>query len=373
MNSDVGNQEFIKKINRRLVLKKIKESDGISRAQIAKELMLSKTTVSAIADEFIAKKMIIESGKNAVKKGSGRPAKLLIYNPRSAYGIGVDIGGTKILVIITDLSGETVLVKKVPTTNSVEQITTLVEECISEAGLKSSDIFGMGVGVPGTVSPEGVVIRAKSLRWFNLNLKEQLAKHFDFPIFIGNDVNYAAIGEQWKGSGDRASNMYFISIGTGIGSAIISDDRIVRGYQYRAGELGYFIDIEDVRQKNFNVLGELGTFEKKVSGTALGSHGFATEELFQKFSSGDPKAADIIREFVIRLSIVIANAICILNQEKVVLGGGVSESLQPMIYEIAETVGQLIPMKADICLATLGSRAGALGAIADAIVQVEES
>ena len=62
--------------------------------------------------------MIIESGKNAVKKGSGRPAKLLIYNPRSAYGIGVDIGGTKILVIITDLSGETVLVKKVPTTNS---------------------------------------------------------------------------------------------------------------------------------------------------------------------------------------------------------------------------------------------------------------
>ena len=231
----------------------------------------------------------------------------------------------------------------------------------------------MGVGVPGTVSPEGVVIRAKSLRWFNLNLKEQLAKHFDFPIFIGNDVNYAAIGEQWKGSGDRASNMYFISIGTGIGSAIISDDRIVRGYQYRAGELGYFIDIEDVRQKNFNVLGELGTFEKKVSGTALGSHGFATEELFQKFSSGDPKAADIIREFVIRLSIVIANAICILNPEKVVLGGGVSESLQPMIYEIAETVGQLIPMKADICLATLGSRAGALGAIADAIVQVEES
>ena len=76
---------------------------------------------------------------------------------------------------------------------------------------------------------------------------------------------------------------------------------------------------------------------------------------------------------MIRLSIVIANAICILNPEKVVLGGGVSESLQPMIYEIAETVGQLIPMKADICLATLGSRAGALGAIADAIVQVEES
>lgn len=373
MNCDTGNQEFIKKINRKLVLRKIKESGEISRAQIAKELSLSKTTVSAIVDEFVEKKLVIETGVSASGKGGGRPAKMLVYNPRSAYGIGVDIGGTKIMLAITDLSGEAVLTKKVKTTNRIEELVALIRDSIAEAGLREEDIIGMGVGVPGTVSPEGIVVRAKSLSWFNFNLKKSLMEQVPFPVFIGNDVNYAAVGERWKGSGNQASNIYFISIGTGVGSAIICDDHIVRGAQYRAGELGYFIDIEDVRSKNFNVLGEMGTFEKKVSGTALGSHGVEAEELFRKFSEGDEEAGTVIREFILRLSIAIANAICILNPDRVVLGGGVSESLEPMIYEIRETVSMLVPIRAEICLATLGSRAGALGAIADAIEQVEES
>lgn len=373
MNCDTGNQEFIKKINRKLVLRKIKEGGEISRAQIAKELSLSKTTVSAIVDEFVEKKLVIETGISVSGKGGGRPAKMLIYNPKSAYGIGVDIGGTKIMLAITDLNGELVRLKKVKTTNQVVELAGLIRDFIAEAGLKTEDVIGMGVGVPGTVSPEGVVVRAKSLSWFNYDLKKAFMEYFSFPIFIGNDVNYAAVGERWKGSGNQASNIYFISIGTGVGSAIICDDRIVRGAQYRAGELGYFIDIEDVRLKNFNVLGEMGTFEKKVSGTALGSHGMDAEELFGLFSRGDEGAGAVIREFILRLSIAIADAICMLNPDRVVLGGGVSESLEPMLEEIRDTVSMLVPIRAEICLATLGSKAGAMGAIADAIEQVEES
>ncbi len=373
MISDVGNQDLIKRINRKLVLKKIKEKGTVSRVQIAKELHLSKSTVSGIVDGLIARQVIMETGEAISPKGGGRPARMLVYNPQSKYGIGLDIGGTKILIMITDLAGDIRLQKKLPTSNQVETIISEVRDCIQEAQLSESDIIGMGVGVPGTVDENGVVIRAKSLSWYNFALKKQLEGAFSFPVVIGNDVNCAACGEQWLGSGNQSDSLYFISIGTGIGSAIICEGRIMNGSQYRAGEACYLTDIEDVRNKQFNVLGEMGTLERKISGTALGSHGRSAEELFAAYSNGDRDAAVQIKEFILYLSIAIANAVSLLNPERVVLGGGVSDSLPSVIYEIQDTVSMLTPIRADVCLATLGNQAGALGAIGLAIRQAEEN
>lgn len=373
MITDVGNQELIKKINRRLVLKKIKDSGTISRVQIARELNLSKSTVSSIVDGLIEKQVIIETGEAVPPKGGGRPARMLIYNPQSKYGIGIDIGGTKILIVITDLAGKIVLKKKLPTTNKVEEIVKETRESIAHVNLKEHDIIGMGVGVPGTVDNDGMVIRAKSLSWFNLRLKDILEKEFPFPVVVGNDVNMAACGEQWLGSGAKSDDMFFISIGTGIGSAIISNGRIIDGYQFRAGEACYLTDVEDIRNKQFNVLGEPGTLERKISGDALGACGRSAEALFAAYSQGEPEAVGIIKNFILYLSVTIANVISLLNPERVVMGGGVSDSLPLVLYEIRDTVNMLTPIKADICLSSLGNQAGALGAIATAITHVEEN
>lgn len=158
-----------------------------------------------------------------------------------------------------------------------------------------------------------------------------------------------------------------------MGSAIICDGRIIQGYQHRAGEICYLTDVKDVNEKQFNVLGEPGTLERKISGIALNTHGMPSEELFRAYSNGDPKATDIIPKFILYLSVTIANVISLLNPERVVLGGGVSDSLPLVIYEIRDMVNMLTPIKADVCLASLGNRAGALGAIAIAITQVEEN
>lgn len=96
---------MIKRINRQLILDKIKKEQPVSRAWLARELALSKTTVSAICDELLASRMIVDLGEKGPKKGSGRPAKMLGFNPLSAYGLGVDLHPDRALAAVADLEG----------------------------------------------------------------------------------------------------------------------------------------------------------------------------------------------------------------------------------------------------------------------------
>ncbi|MFB3162372.1 ROK family transcriptional regulator [Neobacillus sp. 179-J 1A1 HS] len=374
MGVSQAHHELIKKINRSLVLETIKTSQPISRVEITKELNLSKSTVSAIVDDLLERKLVSELGEGSSTKEGGRRARLLGFNPDSGYGIGVDIGGTKILVIITNLNGTVVFRKKVKTTNRIEEIVELIKQCMLEANINESKVIGMGIGVPGTTNiHEGIIIQASALMWTNLNLIELISPQFSFPVFLNNDVNCAALGERWLGSGDNSNEIFFIGIGTGIGSALISNGNIIYGYEYRSGEIGYFISREDVEGKNFNKMGENAVFEKKVSGTSLSNHGYPSEELFIEYSKGSSEAVPIINDFIVELSIGIANVTSLLNPEIVIIGGGVSESMKIVINKIQDLVNKLTPIKTNIKLASLGGDAGALGAIAYTFQQVEYS
>ncbi|WHH56861.1 ROK family transcriptional regulator [Petroclostridium sp. X23] len=370
--NNLGHLELIRRINRSLVLNTVKEEQPISRAQIAKRLNLSKTTVSAIVDELLKKRLIVEYGDCPSPAGVGRPSTMLGFNPKSAYCIGADIGGTKLMIIITDLLGEIVYQVKVPTKNHVDELVAIIQGVIQECGLKEDDIFGMGIGVPGTVTADGVVVRAKALHWNNFPLQRIMNQHFSFQVFVGNDVNLAALGERWLGSGDQVDNMLFIALGTGIGSALVCDGQLILGAQGRAGEIGYYLESRDVENGNLNRLGMQGILERKCSGTALGQHGYTAEELFLAYGQGNQQVVQIIDQFIRDFSIAIANSISLLNPSKVVIGGGVSDSMNTVIYRIREEVSQMTPIQADVCLASLGACAGALGAINYAFIQIEQ-
>lgn len=371
-SGNIGHLELIRKINRTLVLNTVKEKQPISRAQISKTLNLSKTTVSAIVDELIKKKLLVEYGECALPSGAGRPSTMLGFNPKSAYCIGMDIGGTKILLLITDLAGEIAFELKIPTKNRVEELIQVVEEALEKKKIKKKDVFGMGIGVPGTVTPDGIVVRAKALQWNNLPLQQMMQEHFEFPVYVGNDVNLAALGERWCGSGDSSDDMLFISLGTGIGSALICGGQLVYGAQGRSGEIGYYLESRDVEQGNVNQLGKQGVLEQKCSGTALDKHLGSAEQLFAAYSHGDSEVKDIVEKFIRDFSVAIANSISLLNPTKVVIGGGVSDSMLSVIHEIRDEVSRILPIPSDVCLASLGSKAGALGAINFASTQIEQ-
>lgn len=370
--SNFGHLELIRRINRSLILNTIKTQQPISRAQVAKRLNLSKATVSTIVDELIQKKMIVECGEFSRPGEVGRPSMMLGFNPKSAFCIGLDIGGTKLLAVITDLAGEVVYETKVATSNRVDDLAALVEQSVRACGLTYEKVFGMGVGVPGTVRPDGVVVRAKTLQWNNFPLQQILNEKFPFPVFVGNDVNLAALGERWLGSGGQVDDMIFIALGTGIGGALVCNGQLVLGAQGRAGELGYFLERRDLANGIYNRLGCLGVLERKCSGTALGGHGYTTEELFKAYRRGEEAVNNIMEEFIQDFSVAIANCISLMNPSKVVIGGGVSDSMDVVIQRIQEEVAQLTPLQADVCLASLGARAGALGAINYASTQIEQ-
>jgi glucokinase len=366
--------ELIKKINRSSVLEEIKNSQPISRAEIAKKLQLSKSAVSSIVDDLLHRKLVIELGEGSSTKEGGRKARLLGFNPKSGFGIGVDIGGTKILVIITDLLGNIEYKKKVKTTNSIEEIIALVKNSLVDANIRESQVIGMGVGLPGTVNVEkGTVLQASALKWTNLKLKELLMNEFPFPVVLNNDVNCAALGERWLGSGGNSNHLFFIAIGTGVGSAIISNGELVYGHDYQSGEIAFLTSREEFENKKLNAMGEHAVFENKVSGTALGKHKFPTEELFSLYSHGNQEAVNIIEDFILELSIGLANVTSLLNPETIIIGGGVSESMEVVVATIQETVNKLTPISTKIKLATLGGDAGAIGAISYAFQEVEFS
>lgn len=332
--------ELIRRINRSLILNMVKERQPVSRAQLARALNLSKTTVSSIVDELVRKKLLVEYGDCCPSGGAGRPSVMLGFNPRSAYCVGIDIASANLRLIITDLAGEVLFETKRPPSSRIGELIGIVEEAVRDCGLKIETVFGMGIGVPGIVTAEGSVVRAKFLGWSNFPLKRLMEEHFPFPVFVENGVNLAALGERWLGSGDQVDDMLFVRIGTGIGGAVISGGQLIHGAGGSAGEIGYFLESRDVELGNVNQPGQQGVLERKCSGAALAGHGRPTEELFAAYGQGDQEAARVVEPFIRDLSVAIANCVSLLGSAKAVIGGDVSEQMSPVIYRLREEVEQ---------------------------------
>lgn len=305
-----------------------------------------------------------------------------ISKGKKQYAIGVDIGGTKILLLAANKYGEVVHKKKVDSTGDLNKICQLIDVFIEESRISKEEILGMGIGVPGEVnSSDGVVRLSIQMGWNDINVKEYISKRFDFAVFVKNDVNFSALGERWIGNGNNSENIVYISIGTGVGGAIIANGHLIEGYNYSAGEFGYIIDAEDVKKGFFNEIEDFGSLERKISGYTLSSKaskmGFSCEDLFREYMKGNVLAADVIDKFISELSIAIANLVSILNPEYVIIGGGVSESMEGIKGYISENVKKLTIFPAQIKLSKLGGEAGAFGCIYyvlhQTINQIEDS
>lgn len=368
--SAMGHLQFIRQMNRTLILREIRSSQPISRGQLADRLGLGKSTVSTIVDDLVAQRLVLNLGERPANGSGGRPAPLFGFNPRSAFGVGLDIGGTKIQVLVTDMDGVAVAERKVPTTNSVEEIAALTRSVLAEAGVDEASVLGMGIGVPGTVA-DTTVVRAKALSWTNFDLISALRSEFAFPLFLGNDVNNAALGERWLGAAEGRDDLVFFSLGTGIGAAVVVAGEVVYGADGRAGEVAYNVNRADLDSGNLNVLGKPGVLEQRVSGYALMSKGEDPKQLFDAYSRGDGSAVDLIDDMIAELSVTICNVVNLLNPSTVVLGGGLAESMQVVLPRIRELVSGLTPVRTNIRLSSLGALAGAYGAVALAFSRIE--
>lgn len=389
MNSNSKmSHKTIKLRNKKLVLNCIKSSSPTYRSTISRKLRLSKPTVSAIVEELIAEGWVIERPENTGDfKKVGRKPIQLIFNNTARYILGVDIGGTNVMVAISDLNGKIICERAFKTLDSINtgilsKLKEIMDEIIKSTKIDKDKVLGIGIGVPGIVNvEEGLVIDAPSLKWINYPLKEQAEKFFELPVYVDNDVNISVLGEQWLGSARDKENVLLISIGTGVGCGILLKGKLFRGSAWGAGEIGYMItDRNASKKKEISPISGYGFLDNQIGGPALmrkmrqeivntpehrfnNNNDWETKDIFHLAMQGDCMANKVINDFIEHLSFALVNISSLLNPEIILLGGGLSKSGHWFLDRVKETVKQFAPYETEIELTSLDDKLGVTGAV----------
>ncbi|QQS37105.1 MAG: ROK family protein [Ignavibacteriales bacterium] len=269
------------------------------------------------------------------------------------------MGGTKILgAAINSREGIIARVKKPTEINSnhrvyVNHLAELVNDVVVAARLKPQQVKAVCLGVPGLLNPfSGVIAVAPNLGLKNFNIKQKLEKLIPYPVLIENDVNLGALGIKYFGLGKNAKDMLVVFIGTGIGGALIFDDRIFRGANFAAGEIGH-INID--KKGPLCGCGKRGCFEsfasrasivkaikkdlvknKKSVLTKIVGPGkqIKSRALAEAVKAGDKLVIAHLTNACVTIGQVLSNTTNLLNLDLIVLGGGLIEALDNFMMPI---------------------------------------
>ncbi|MBS9805743.1 ROK family protein [Bacillus cereus] len=280
--------------------------------------------------------------------------------------IAFDIGGTQIKYGIVSEIGRVLKHKTVPTEihlggeQIVQKLIFLSKELMNE-----HTISGIGISTAGIVDiNKGIVTGGVDhiLDYTTIPIVNRLQAVLKVPVSIDNDVNCAAFGEKWNGSGKEKENFIMLTLGTGIGGAIVIDGELYRGHSFSAGEWG-------------NMLIEGKTFEEIASISGLirlvrkykGKGEWNGKTIFELYDKGDREVAQAVGIFFKHLAIGISNLAYIFNPEMIIIGGGITdrgnEFLKEVKEEISKYLNQEIYNNCEIELAQNGNCAGMIGAI----------
>lgn len=310
------------------------------------------------------------------------------------YGIGIDIGGTKISMVIGDAKGRILARRQIPTLKNrqvracVQNLIQNLQLLIREAGISKSKLRGIGIGIPGAVnSNKGIVPKSPHLQgWKNFPLRRVLNRHFGLPVAMTNDANAAVVGEKIFGAGRGKQHVIYMTVSTGIGGGLIAHDRLIEGKSFVAGEVGHMTIVPG---GNRCPCGQRGCLEAYASGTAiaadvrrkirqgegksfvrrLGGQPVTAKEIGLAARAGDRFALKIFEGAGKLLGIGIGNLLNLLNPEIVVLGGGVFKSAprahwQAMMRSVKKHAWPEAYHAVRIVRTSLGDNVGNLGALA---------
>ena len=168
------------------------------------------------------------------------------------YSIGIDLGGTNIKAGIVDANGNILRSDSIETRKGagakvlIQDMAKLVQRLIDLEGITADKIKHIGIGVPGIADNQaGIVVKAVNINFSNVNIRHEMQKYFDVPVYVENDANCAALAESLFGEAKGVKNSITLTLGTGIGGGIIINNEIYQGSNCAAGELGHISLIMD--------------------------------------------------------------------------------------------------------------------------------
>lgn len=314
------------------------------------------------------------------------------------YFVGVDLGGTNLRCAVVDDSHK-VLSRCQCETRAVEgadavigRMASGIVQAVTEASLTPADIAGAGVGIPGPINQRtGVVFSATNMPgWDNVPLARILTERTGIRSFLENDANCAGWGEFMAGAGRDCANMVMVTLGTGIGGAIIIDGKLIIGRDGTAGELGHlcvqdkgricgcgargcveaYASASSVARRFVDVLKDGWKSPLAAKGDAVTS-----QDIFAAAASGDPVAMHIVEETGYYLGVLCASLAEVLNPELCVVSGGMIEAGEELFAAIRKACRERnrhpAPKTMEILPAALGGNAGLVGAADCARVRLD--
>ncbi|WP_062131797.1 ROK family protein [Demequina aestuarii] len=303
--------EHARRHNRALVLQALYRAEGLSRADLAREVGLTRVTISDLVADLIGEHLVIELGLRPDSR-PGKPATLLDINRKGFVIVGLDLSNNAVFRgAVTDLDGTVIERGEVDVDGVVGEGATnavyaLLDGLLARA---ASPVIGIGVGSPGIVDLEGTVVSAPNLEWHHVPLQQLIADRYQLPAQVANDANMAAIGERTFGGAD--ADMMLIRVGRGLGAGIVVGGQLIYGSGFASGEIGHVVVGTDGGDEC--ACGKRGCLETWLATPRL--------EARLANASNEAEREDILRAAGERLGISLGPVVGALNLSEVVLAG----------------------------------------------------
>jgi predicted NBD/HSP70 family sugar kinase len=369
----------IRDINRQIVLNYVRDREPISRAEIARETALQRSTISTIVENLKDEGLIEEIGEG--ESTGGRRPTLLRLRASGALAIGVDITPSCTAIATCDLAGRVLAREEFAVSRSPERLAELIIESVRRLGQSATGqpIEGVGISLPGLVEPaSGRAIYIPYFRWRDWSLVERISRATGFNVLVDNDANAAALAELWFGRPEvsAARDFILVLVADGIGTGIVFDGQIYRGERGAAGEFGHMIVGADAPVAcscgNHDCWEAFASGRAAVarylqlSGTNDGASGLRIAQVVDRALSGERAAIDALTETAHYLGIGISNMIVGLSPEAVVVGGAIARAWPLVADALGETIQRSIRRglpSARIVPSTLGDQPTLMGAL----------
>jgi predicted NBD/HSP70 family sugar kinase len=343
------------------VLDAIREAPPISRAEVSRRSGISKPTVSLALRSLLDAGLVREAARGPDGPGYGA----VYFEPvaEAALVLGLDLGARFVRGAVCDLGGtirarQDVELSAADVEGATEAIGRLRDSLLEAAALDSELVDSVVVGVPGVVAGDGTVQLAENVaRLEGRRFGDELQAALGLPVTLENDINLAALGEQWHGVARGVDDFAFLSIGTGMGAGLVLGGELHRGRNGAAGEVDF--TLAGINQPLDPSAPQIAELARDVVGLSADPRA-----VFGAARNGDAGARRVVDEVAWRIALHVAAIAGVADVELVVLGGGIGANGDLLLGPIGLLLAQWLPFPPRVEVSTLGEAAVLTGALA---------
>ncbi|UUL77547.1 ROK family protein [Pseudarthrobacter sp. Fe7] len=385
----VATPELLRRVSAGAVLEFMRASAAVTVTDVMAATGLTRATTIAVCEDLVRRGWILELENQREFGGyrKGRPARRFELNERAGVVLGMDIGYSKVTVVVSDLRGKTLGRSSSPfqaadlgSRERIAFIDGVAGDALDSAGAEARQVLAVCAGVAAPVDRHGEVVATQEF-WglFDLGLRPALMQARGWTVLLENDANLAALGDRWKGAAAGIDDVVVILASERLGSGIVEGGRLVHGTRGSAGELAYLDLVEGVGD-TYGIAHLARTWAAEALATSIPTALRAFQpgkveagQVFAAAAQGDAVALGIMERLADRMARVVGTVATMLNPELVVIGGGVADSAHVLLAPISKRLAAFTATPARLAVSPLGDSIVTVGAVRCALDYVERN